>query len=360
MNRFSLLLKGFFGLLFLVLLNACNDDDSTPTIPDADVIVINEGNFSSGDASISTFNTVTDEVSLSVFTGQNSFPFEAIIQNVVEYNNDSYAVCNAVDKVEVFNSETFASVATIQPNAGDAIQFASPFSFAAVGNKGYISNWGTFNNTTFQFENSFLIVVDLTDFSIDSKIDLTVQPQHLLAIGNNIYIADVGGNTISILDTNTDTVTSTITVSNGPDRFLLDANDKLWVVCTSGNLVRINTSTNTVEATISNVQVANFNTKAVMNNTKDKIYYMSSEFNSDFSATNNVIYEMDITATSAPTNSIVSGENFYALGVDEDNILYVGITNAFQSNGKILRYNLDGTLIDEFICGRGPNGFIFR
>ena len=358
-NRFFLSLSLVIGLF----LSACNETDPVLTALDADVIVVNEGNFNSADATLSAYNSSTGQVFLSVFASTNGFPFAGTLQNVVEYQDKYFAVISNTDKLEVLNKSDFKSVATIKPGSSAPIKFASPFSFAAVGNKGYISNWGTYNPSTWGYDNPSIVVVDLTNYTITGKIDVTERPQHLLAIGNKIYVSDVTSNTISIINTSTDQIEANkIAVGkNGPDKMLLDANNKLWVICRSKNLVRINPATNEVEATIENIESLGFNAKLVTNGEKNKLYYMASKYAPDYSYTDAKIFEIAITATSAPANPIITGRNFYGLGVHpKTGVIYVADANAFQSNGTIIRYKNDGTEMDSFAAGKGPNGFIFR
>ncbi len=357
--RFVQKLLMYLAIASIFTFSACNNDDDSPApVPEADVIVINEGNFQSADGTISNFNTANSAVTLSVFASTNGFPIAATIQQVIEYNGNYYAITNAADKVEVFRKNDFQSVATIRPGFGAAYTFASPFGFAAVGDKGYLGNWGTLNFTTFEWEGSFIAKIDLSNFTIGDKIDLAEQPQHLLAIGNKIYISLVSSNQIAVLNTENDQFETPIEVADGPDKMVLDRNGKLWVICTSGNLVRIDPATNTVEATISGVQSSGFNEKMVINGVGDALYYLSS---TGFNPSTGAVYQFSITDTQAPTTALITGQNFYGIGIDPDtDEIYVTNSNAFQGNGTVTRYQSDGTAIDTFGAGRGPSGFLFR
>lgn len=349
----------YLAIASIFTFSACNNDDDLPsTVLDADVIIINEGNFQSADGTISTFNTADNSVNLSVFASTNGFPMAATIQNVIEYNENYYAIGNATDKIEVFRKDNFQSVATIRSGFGAAYNFASPFGFAAVGSKGYLGNWGTLNFTTFEWEGSFIAKIDLSDFSIGEKIDLAEQPQHLLAIGNKIYISLVSSNQIAVLNTDNDQFETPIEVAAGPDKMVIDQNDKLWVICTSGNLVRINTSTNTVEATIPDIQASGFNEKMRINGAGNTLYYLSS---TGFNPSTGAVYRFSITDTQAPSAPLITGQNLYGIGIDPDNEeIYVSNSNAFQGNGTVTRYQNNGTAIGTFSAGRGPSGFLFK
>lgn len=317
----------------------------------ADVIVINEGNFQSGDGSFSTYNSVTEEVALSVFASTNGYPIGATIQNTRIFNGKIYAVTNSPDKLEVIDAQSFASVAYI--NQG----FSSPYAFAAIGDKGYVTNWGTYNSETWSFENPFIAIVDLESNTVTSTIDRDIKPQDVVAVGDYFYVSNGGGSSVTVFNASTDEVVTDITVSEKPDRMVLDAEQDIWLICSSGNIVEIDTETNTVEKTITDVQVSGFNEKMVINEESNKLYYLSSSGWPDYET---AVYELALNASSAPSEALISGTNFYGLGISPDNVVYVADANAFQGNGSVVRYSLDGTKLNSFATGRGPNGFIFR
>lgn len=359
MKTNSKLFKTFFlSFVLFNLLWACNNNDSEPS-PSllADVIVINEGNFGSSDAALSTYNSLDETVSLSVFAQKNGFPFGAIIQNAILHEERIYVVCQNPSKVEVLDAQSFESIATIQPSFADPIQFANPFGIAVVGNKAFVSNWGTYNSSTFGFDNSFLVEIDLSNFSIAQKIDRAIQAQNILAHNGNIYISNVGANSITRL--NPDNLQTTdITTASSPDAMQIDANGNLWVLCRSGNLQKIDLTTNTVSQTISDVPVSGFNEKMAINSAGNKLYVLSS---TGFNPSTSAVYEISASATTAPSEALITGENFYGIGVHpSSNFIYLSDNNGFQGNGTCLIYSELGSQITSFAAGRGPNGFLFR
>jgi YVTN family beta-propeller protein len=348
MKKFS----QFFYLILATLalgFTACKTDPEDPT-PIADVIVINEGNFNSADASLSTYNTQNQQVSFGVFEVVNGFPIAGTIQNVINYQDKLYFVTNSADKLEIADATTLASVKTLR-NTFNTTNFSNPFSFAAVGNKGYVSNWGTLQ-PDFSYTDPYLTLVDLSNNTVTGKINRAVQPQHLLAVGQNIYIANVNSNTISVLNTADNQIVTDITVADSPDKMVLDKNNKLWVICRSGSLVRINPANNTVETTIAiDGQGIFSNARLEINVTKDKLYWLAS---------GGKIFEMAITATTAPANPIITEVEAYGLGIDKNNQIYVSDHNGYVGNGKVHIYQLNGTKSHSFNAGRIPSGFIFR
>ena len=171
---------------------------------------------------------------------------------------------------------------------------------------------------------------------------------------NNFLIEE---HILTIFDATDDQVETDIDVSSGPDRMVIDMNGDIWVICNSGSIEVIDTETNAIEKTIANVQVTGFNEKMIINDARDKIYYLSSSGWPDY---NTSVYTLGLDAEDAPSEPLLSGTNYYGIGISNEGILYVGDANAFQGNGFVYRYSLDGTEIDQFPAGRGPNGFLFR
>lgn len=50
----------------------------------------------------------------------------------------------------------------------------------------------------------------------------------------------------------------------------------------------------------------------------------------------------------------------YGIGYSEnEDLIYVGDAVGFAGEGKVARLNTDGSVVDEFPVGVGPNSFVF-
>ncbi len=346
------MIKHLFILFTVILLTfSCESDNNGPAFTN-NVLVINEGNFFSAEGSISGYNLETEISEQGLYESVNGFAPATTIQALVKHNENFILIGNNPDKVELLSN-------SLEFKANILTGFTTPYSFDAVGNKGYVTNWGSFNSATYGYDNSSIVVIDLVNFTILKTIPWDNQPQHVLASNNKIYISNVNSNSISILDPKTDEIAGSIETPFGPDKMDLDKNGKMWVICTSGALVKIDLNSNSVETTVNNVSTSGFNEKMVLNTNLDKIYYLSTVYEPDFSATTSV-FEMDINATTVPTEPIVSGTAFYGIGINDQNILFVGDHNNYQRNGTVYMYDLEGNSLGDFESGIVPNGFIFR
>jgi len=349
-----------FGLFFTITtLFACEPDDMAPEARgkyESGVIIINEGNFGSADGSLSFYDKDSSKVSNSIFEAENDRQLFAIIQNMRFFDDRGYIVTNSDDKIEVVDAANLESIKTIK----DDIE--NPYDIAVVDGLAYVSNWGALT-PDFTYLDSRVTIIDLSTSEVIKDIVTKEFPSGVLAVDKQVYVAVGSSDEVFVIDTESNNVTDTITVPIGPKSFQLDKNGKLWVMCTgtfanpAGNLARINPGDNTVESTIS-LENQSPNGKIALNGTADQLYYLTSV---GYDPPSNAVFVFDITSDSAPTEPLIEGTNFYGLGVDpETNTIYIGDSNGFQGNGTVIRYNPDGTEMDNFAVGRGPSGFAFR
>ena len=74
---------------------------------------------------------------------------------------------------------------------------------------------------------------------------------------------------------------------------------------------------------------------------------------------NGGVFKMDITATSVPTTAFIATAVYKVNADPETDIIYVSDAGDFASNGKVYRYQSDGTLVDTFNVGVIPAEFTF-
>ncbi|GAB4124083.1 MAG: hypothetical protein OHK0045_04470 [Raineya sp.] len=358
MYRFS-----FLWLLLASLFYACNP--SEPQVVSGKygkgVLVINEGNFTEGNGSLS-FIRQDNEVLNRVFEDENNgAAVGGIIQSVRGYSLGSFSsvvdklaiVTNNQDQVLIVDADTLRALAIIrQPNVDN------PQAFASIGNKGFVTNWGDITKAFGSNPEGFITEIDLRTRTFVRKINTpNLRPQGIVAFNNKLYVANNNSNTVSVLNSSGEVV-QTIVVADSPDRFVIDNNNKIWVICNSnpdftfngndlGTLVRINPITDQTEASIANVPCGGFNSKIAFGN--GKIYSIRGK----------KVFSIDIASNQVA--ELINNEEFslYGIGVNpQDGEIYVGEAT-FTQGSRVRRYSPSGSLIREYTAGRGTNGFIF-
>ena len=341
-------------LLFTIVLFACSSDDNVPAPQikgqySSGVFIINEGNFGTDNSAISFYDRAIGAVQNNIFKGVNGRPLGNTAQSMSIIDTLAYIVVNASNKLEVVSYANFTSKGGIDEG------LVNPRYFAALGNKGYITNWGDFGEVT-----SFIAVVDLNTLTISDKIITGNGPEAIRAIEGKLFFTNNFDNTLGILNPSTGEVVE-VSLHDSPAAMVEDKIGKLWVICgggydenyqskRDGKLFRVNPITHEIERTIDLGLAAS---KMAINEGGDTLFYVSG----------NEIYQLSIDAEAAPESAWVVNESgsFYSVGYDPvENIIYAGDANAFQGSGTVYRYGMDGTLLNSFEVGIGPNNFVFK
>lgn len=346
MKKLKSLLR-YFLLAGVLIFTSCDDDDKEAKIEfPSGVFVVNEGNFTEADGTVSHFNWDNGDVTQDLFgTANNKEALGSVVQSMTIDNDLAYIVVNNSNKVEVVNATTFVSEYTLDG-------LALPRQFITYNGKGYLTEWVGFTDP------GRVAVINLESHAIETTITTESGAENIIASNGKLYVSNNFTNTVSVINPSTNQVIETIEVASAPGAFAIDKDNKLWVVCggayqgNDGAFYRINTTTDEVEESIElNVNV---DSKMVINKSKDRIYFYKGKN----------IYELPVTATEAPAEPFITENGavgFYGIGFDtEHEIIYAADSKAFAGNGTVYRYSKNGTAIDNFTAGRGPNGFVFR
>ncbi|MGK7391410.1 MAG: DUF5074 domain-containing protein [Candidatus Cyclobacteriaceae bacterium M2_1C_046] len=351
MRKLNYLFNLFLLLSLSVGIISCGDDE--PVIInefERGVFVVNEGNFGEGDGSISYFNPSTEEVKFNVFSQNNDEqPLGDVVQSMTIDGITGYIVVNNSNKIEVVNAKTMEGIGTIE-------NVSLPRYMVLHNDRGFVTEWVSFSDP------GRVAVINPGDNSVTKTIQVGFGAEYLLIKDNKLYVSNSFENTVSVIDLTSEAVIETIIVSSAPKFIKEDVNGKLWVICSGGYnadwspandgaLVKIDPTTDIVEETLE--FGANVNGKMALNPSQDRIYY----------SLGNAIYGFDIASASLPTTPLITNDDIigvYGLGVDPSNgNIYIADNAGFQSNGFVFRFQPDGTFIDSFEAGRGPNGFAF-
>ncbi len=336
MNKFFKLSVFALSLLWL---GACDDNNETPAPQFSDeVIVVNEGNFQAANGLLTSYNKETEQTNLSRFDAATT------IQGSVVEQNTLYLVGNAPDKVDIVNVEDYTEITSI--NSG----FSNPISLAIVNNTGFVSNWGDISTAFSGSPDSFISVIDLGTNTVVDSVQLNYRPQDLISHDGFIYIAFEGGNVVGKLNPSTLTIEE-LTVPAGPSEFVLDNTGNLWVLTTSGSLVEIIINNFSQGRTLSNLIVSGFAEKMDINRQDNILYFLGSD----------AAYEVDLNESTLAALIFTDEDiDYYGIGVDPaTGDVYIGDSGGFTAAGTAFRYSKDGTLLDDFPTGIGPNDFLF-
>jgi hypothetical protein len=340
-----------------LFLTACtNDDDfSTPLgAYDNGVLILNQGNFGGGNSSISFWSNDFSSFEFNAFSAVNpSVPLGDTAQDLGFYGEKAYIVVNLSNTIQVVNRYTLEHLTTISTG------LSNPRYIAFANGNAYVTNWGDASNA----EDDYVAVINVTSNSITSSIPVNEGPERILEHNDKLYIAHMGGygfgNTISVIQTGSNAVTS-IEVGDVPNSMVLVNND-LYVLCggkpswaepeTSGSLVKINLSTNTVTAAL----------PFLLGNHPSNLIFHDNKF---YYTVDSNVFSKTIEANTIPSTPIFSTTAQGVYGVYSfaiaNNKIFVGDAADYNSNGKVYIYSLTGTLENQETVGVIPGGFYFN
>ncbi len=324
---------------------SCSDDDPGPDPgPLVDqVLIINEGNFSAANGTIDWYDANTLNHQLSAFEA------EATLQKARVFQQQIFLVTNTPAAVEILDLE-------LNPMGVISLGLDNPVDFVSVGSQGFVSDWGNINTAFTDDPDSFIAVVDLQQQLVVDSVMLESRPQGLWVVDEQIFVAEEGGSSITIIDSE-DLSSRSLEVAAGPSNFVTDANGRLWVICTSGHLMGIDPQNLSVASDISGLTTGGFNEKLAYDQAANRILFLGG--NNDTFTGLTTVYALDL-ITESVDPFIENGFSLYGIGIDPDGgEVYLGDSNAFQSTGTAIRYDSQGNQLDQFSTGIGPNGFIF-
>ena len=349
----KLLKNSIYLFLTALIVVSCSKDDDDIILPLGDYengfFITNEGPFQNGSGTVSFVSDDYEVVENQIFNQVNLSDLGSIVQSIGFNDNDAFIVINNSHKIEVVNRYTFESIATITDGLDN------PRYFMSSGSNGYVTNWGD----PFDNFDDFIAVIDLETYTVTSTISVAFGPEKLIMANNDLYVAHQGGysqnNILSVIDVTTNMVESTIEVGDVPNSMVV-SNDDLWVLCggnpsftgneTNGSLVKVETIDNTVS------QVFDFLTTehptSLTKNGSNLIYNLDSE-----------VFSKEQNSISLPTSSILSG-SFYSMTVN-DGKLYATDAGDFASNGTLKIFDLSSnTEIQSIETGIIPGGVYFN
>jgi len=343
---------GMFALAITILSSCKKDNINDISIPgnyEDGYFITNEGNFGTGNGSISfvdEYGTVENDVFASI----NSFALGDVVQSMSIINDHAYILVNNSSSIEVASVDSMISVAKIN--------VSQPRYMAQVSDsKAYVTDWGI----------NGVQVIDLATNTVSSTISCGAGPEGIAVGGAFAYVCNVGGwgldNTITVINTDNDVVETTLTVGDKPNSVVIDVNGAVWVLTggyteydadwnvvseTAGNLVKI--VDNTIEATYA-FAVGNHPEDLVINDTGTKLYYSDGSWSK-------AVYAFDINDTQLPTTALIN-KSFYSLGCN-DGYIYGTDAVDFTQSGWSYKYTVDGTIIDSVQVGIIPGGYCFN
>ncbi|HQQ93180.1 MAG TPA: DUF5074 domain-containing protein [Bacteroidia bacterium] len=331
------------------LFTACEKDKSDPAPvpieePLADssnsVFVINEGNYTSGNASITLYNKKTGALTEDLFRQQNNQSLGDVAQSMSKIGDRYYIVVNNSGRLVVCDHE-FKKLAQIPG-------LISPrYLLKVAENKAYLSD----------YKSGYMHVIDLPNAAQSTTFTCPGWTEEMLLCKNEVFVYNPFRNYLYVIDALMDQLKDSIMVGKNASGMCMDKNGKVWVM-SSGDpvsgppkLSRINPADHSLELVLPFSSSRN-PFKLCINGKKDTLYFTDKD-----------IYRMSVNDASLPQLAFIpaAGRSFYGMGIDpKTSDIYLSDALDYIQRSQILVYNARGEKKTEFKAGINANGFYFE
>ena len=308
------------------------------------VFIVNEGNFTWGNGSVSYFSYDSLKVHNDIFSRVNERPLGDVPNSMIINGDYAYIVVNNSGKIEVVKINTMKSVATITG-------LLSPRNIAIVSNtKAYVTS----------LYSDSLIIIDLKNNSISGYINIRRSSESIAVSGTKAFISHwYGGDEIIVVNTENDKVVDSVKVGREPETMVVDKKYILWVLCNGGwsrenfaELVGIRTQTNEIMKRLVFPSILDSPSSLVINGSGDTLYYLEKG-----------IRRMCIDDTEIPDLPFIEQKtrSFYKLGIDPvSGNIFVTDAADYQQNGLVCIFSSNGDSLEYFQAGIIPGSMCFK
>ncbi len=322
------------------------------------VFICNEGNYTYGNASLSFYDPQTNSVENQIFYNTNNFPLGDVCMSMTIKDSVGFLVINNSGKILIINTNTFKHTATITT-------LTSPRYIQIISDtKAYITDLYNPNITIF----------NPSTFEITGLIYIGKSTESITMYNNYAFVTSWSyNNKIYKIDTQTDKLIDSLTLTKQPNSIVLDANNKLWVLSDGGfsgipggqeipALTKIDAAGFQIEKIFSFPSIDDSPKNIRLNGTKDTLYFINSSWSQNQN-TRYGIFKMPINSVNLPTSPVIAQKEnlFYGLGIDPVNSdIYISDAVDYMQKGIVFHYKSDGTKIDSFKTDIIPSYFKFK
>ncbi len=309
------------------MLSHCADEPAKPqpTSVRGKVLVMNEGNFNWGNASVSGIDKKTLTIENGVFEKANGRKPGDVLNQMVLIGPHIFLVVNNSGKIEKLDTGSLKSLALND-------KFRSPRKICAVSNAiGFVTE--LYKNVIYK--------IDLNTLNILEEIPCPGWTEDMIFANGKLWIVNVRNEKLLALDPVSLKFTDSIPLPTAPGNILQDKNGMLWVFSGGdakhgGALTQIDPVKKAVVKTISFPSISEFFPRMAFNSDRDSLFVLHSG-----------VFKLGIDATSFPLTPLVdlTGKKTYGLNLDHANgDLYVSDVKDYLQKSEVWIYSGQGKL----------------
>lgn len=343
------------SLALLFVLAGCDLLSNTDTRPDAvtGVFVVNQGNFSDGNGTISTYDPRSGSLRLSAAANLGS-----ILQSATLRDGQLYVTANTGNRVDVFDATSMQRTAQI--SSLGSVRF-----LAFSGNRMFVTRLFA----------SDVAVVNLDSRTLERTIPVGQNAEGVVVVGNQVVVANSNfgnGTTLTFASVDGSGTPANVNADcEGPRLMAVDRENELWVFCTGATvynasfteIIRQSNGAVRVFNAASRQIVARFDLDVQLGTSGpgQDIYYSD-----DAQEVYAVLRDRRILRFNTRTNQAAGvmgpvqgdaiGAVAYDAGAEE---LYLGRITGFATAGYVTVHARNGLEIRRFPAGIAPSAIVF-
>ncbi|MGB0391896.1 MAG: YncE family protein [Salibacteraceae bacterium] len=317
----------FFGLLFV--LSCSKSDDFGPqgeplqSGPVQKVyqgaLILNEGNFGFGNASLSVLDLQSNEVQNNVYQRVNNRKLGDVAQSSLVSDSLAFLVINNSNKVIVVSLNDFSVVKEISiPGA--------PRYVVKHNDRLLVSTMGA----------GSIYEISLLTLEAKPKINFNAWLDEMLVVENLLYACNRKHDKLEIFDLNSNTHIQSIKVGKDPESVSMSSRGDILVLCTGG--YNVNDRENAAIYLINNSEAQRVYTFQNIEDSPSRLKYNS--YNNSWCFLNHGLFSFKEDFQVSEILKQTKGNIFYGLGVNpiDGNVFVTNVKN-YVENGEVICIN---------------------
>ncbi len=324
-------------ITFIICFSCKKESPIKNTVEDVEeaILVLNEGNFMSGNSSLSVINS-RDQVIEDIFREKNGYGLGDVGQSLFEYQNHIYLVVNNSNKVYELNKDFKVEKIISGLN--------SPRYFLPINDSvAFITDLYANGVSVVNFKNGNII----------KSIYIPGWTEEMVFYQNKVWVTNPYSRSLYIIDPLNQTIEDSVFLPNSfvSTDLEVDANGKLWVLCWGNSQLTITPSLlklsgKTIEQ-VFKFSASSNPSRLCISNDKQNLYWIDGG-----------IFKMPVNKNELSVTPIIQKENrnFYNMYIHPMNHeIWVTDAKDYVQKGDVLRYSASGELQKTYKVGIIPS-----
>ncbi|MHB1277580.1 MAG: DUF5074 domain-containing protein [Bacteroidia bacterium] len=335
-------MKKLLPLCLILALGACFPDKDTPNSPaptPGSILVLNEGNFQWGNASITGYDLKAGTASDGdVFSSANGRPLGDVLQSALLIDNNYWLVINNSGKIEVVDQTTFKSQKTL----------------SLLGSPRHLCQVSPDEVALTDLYSDSLSFLNIHSGAINSKVHIEGWMEQMCLVKDRLWVTNPNSRKIYQVSPDTKQVTDSLPVGFGSFSVYADKAERLWIATRGNKDLGIPSMIHCLDPVsksfLFSEEIGIEIIQDFFMDDQDRVYYLFE----------NKLFRFDAQSPAIPSTPLYEGSagNLYAVEYHAGKI-FLSDAIDFIQRGNVLVLDDSGKLLDMFQAGRIPNGFLF-